>query len=318
MKPKEILVFGATGQIGRHLLRKLAKNNFKLTVVTRNLHRKGYILKSQANAGWINIIEIETFNFEKLNEIFKGKDICINLIGILNEKKKSSFHNIHTELPEMLAQLSKNNNLKQFVHLSALGIENALNSKYAQSKFNGENKIKKTFSNFVILKPSIIYSVDDNFSTMLMRMLKYLPLFPIYFEGKTNFHPLHVSDMTEIIEKVIKEEICSESIECIGPESITFKEILNKIMISLDIKRILMPVPYFIAQLMAKLFEISMRNPLLTSDQLILLQKNNSPTGKYKTNLELNLNSNIKFFDKEILKYSYMWKENGEFSRKKN
>ena len=107
MKPKEILVFGATGQIGRHLLRKLAKNNFKLTVVTRNLHRKGYILKSQANAGWINIIEIESFNLEKLNKIFKDKEICINLVGILNEKNKSSFHNIHTEFPKILAQLSK-------------------------------------------------------------------------------------------------------------------------------------------------------------------------------------------------------------------
>ena len=177
MKPKEILVFGATGQIGRHLLRKLAKNNFKLTVVTRNLHRKGYILKSQANAGWISVIELESFNFERLNKIFKGKDICINLIGILNEKNKSSFHTIHTELPQVLAQLSKKNNLKQFVHLSALGIENALNSKYALSKFNGENKIKKIFSNYVILKPSIIYSVDDNFSTMLMRMLKFLEIF---------------------------------------------------------------------------------------------------------------------------------------------
>ena len=60
MKPKEILVFGATAQIGRHLLRKLTKKNFKVTVVTRNIHRKAYILKSQANAGWLNIIELNS------------------------------------------------------------------------------------------------------------------------------------------------------------------------------------------------------------------------------------------------------------------
>ena len=84
MKPKEILVFGASGQIGRHLLRKLTRKNFKVTVVTRNLHRKAYILKSQANDGWINIIELDTFKPEKLREIFKNKDICINLIGILH------------------------------------------------------------------------------------------------------------------------------------------------------------------------------------------------------------------------------------------
>ena len=86
MKPKEILVFGASGQIGRLLLRNFAKKNFKVTVITRNLHRKAYILKSQANAGWLNIFELDSINNNKLNEIFKNKDICINLIGILNEK----------------------------------------------------------------------------------------------------------------------------------------------------------------------------------------------------------------------------------------
>ena len=110
MKPTEILVFGASGQIGRHLLRKLAKKNFKLTVVTRNLHRKAYILKSQANAGWLNIIELDSFNYEKLKQIFKNKDICINLIGVLNQKSKNSFYNIHTLLPQKLAELSKENN----------------------------------------------------------------------------------------------------------------------------------------------------------------------------------------------------------------
>ena len=129
MKPKEILVFGASGQIGRHLLRKLAKKNFKITVVTRNLHRKAYILKSQANAGWINIIELDSLNNDNLSNVFKNKDICINLIGILNEKNKSSFQNIHCLLPQKLAEFSKKYNLKQFIHISALGIENALESK---------------------------------------------------------------------------------------------------------------------------------------------------------------------------------------------
>ena len=179
MKPREILVFGGSGQLGRHLLRKLTRLNFKVTVVTRNLHRKGYILKSQANAGWIDIIEINSFNYQKLDKLFKNKDICINLIGILNQKNKNSFYNIHTLLPQKLAELSKKNNIKQFIHLSALGIEDATESKYALSKLNGENEIKKILDNYVILKPSIVYSVDDKFSTMLMTILKYSPLFPI-------------------------------------------------------------------------------------------------------------------------------------------
>ena len=318
MKPKEILVFGATGQIGRHLLRKLAKKNFKLTVVTRNLHRKAYILKSQANAGWLNIIELDSFNYEKLKQIFKNKDICINLIGILNQKSKNSFYNIHTLLPQKLAELSKENNLEQFIHISALGIENALQSKYALSKINGEDEIKKIFKKYVILKPSLVYSVDDKFTTMLFKILKLFPIFPLYYKGKTIFYPIHVTDMCEIIEKVILNESNEEIIECIGPEKISFKEIIKRLLKSLDIKRLLVPTPLFIAKIFANFFEMTMKNPLLTKDQLILLNYNNSPSGKYKTNVELKLNTNLKYFDNEILKYSYAWKTGGEFSKKKN
>ena len=317
MKPKEILVFGASGQIGRHLLRKLARKNFRVTAVTRNLHQKAYILKSQANAGWINIVEMGTPDNQKLSKIFQNKDICINLVGILNEKQESSFNNIHCLFPKHLANLSKKYNIKQFIHLSALGVEDALNSKYAQSKFNGENEIKKILQNFVILRPSLVYSVDDKFTTMLMNILKLFPIFPLYYEGKTIFHPIHVVDMCEIIEKVILNEIIGETIECIGPEKISFKEIINRITKSLEIKRLMIPVPLFFAKIFANIFEITMKNPLLTKDQLILLNYNNSPSGKYKTNIDLNLNLNLKYFDEEILKYSYMWKTGGEFSKKK-
>ena len=254
MKPKEILVFGASGQIGRHLLRKLTKKNFKVTVITRNLHRKAYILKSQANAGWLNIVELDSINNNKLNEIFKNKDICINLIGILNEKNKSSFHNVHCLLPKKFAELSKRHNLKQFIHLSALGVDEMAESKYASSKFNGENEIKKIFNKYVILRPSLVYSVDDKFTTMLMSMLKLFPLFPIYYEGKTIFHPIHVSDICEIIENVILNEVNSKTIECIGPEKITIKEILEKLLKTLAIKRMLVPTPLYLAKLIANFF----------------------------------------------------------------
>ena len=271
MKPTEILVFGASGQIGRHLLRKLVRKNFKLTVVTRNLHQKAYILKSQANAGWINIIELKTFNYENLSKIFKDKDICINLIGILNQKNQTSFNNIHTILPKKLAELSKKYNLKQFIHISALGIEEALDSKYAFSKFNGEQEIRKIINNYVILKPSLVYSVDDKFTTMLFNILKLSPIFPIYYNGKTVFHPIHVTDMCEIIENVIQAEIKEETIECIGPEKISFKEIILRLLKSLKINRLIIPTPLFIAKLFASFFELTMANPLLTKDQLILL-----------------------------------------------
>ena len=88
MKPKNCLIFGASGQIGRNLIRKLTKNNYKVTAVTRNLHQKGYVLKTQANPGYIDIVQTSIFDEVKIRKLMKETDICINLIGILYEKNK--------------------------------------------------------------------------------------------------------------------------------------------------------------------------------------------------------------------------------------
>ena len=86
MKAKNCLIFGGSGQIGRNLIRKLTKNNYKVTVVTRNLHQKGYAIKTQANAGYIDIVEANIFDEKKIRKLFSQTDICINLIGILYER----------------------------------------------------------------------------------------------------------------------------------------------------------------------------------------------------------------------------------------
>ena len=133
--------FGGSGQIGRNLIRKLTKTGFRVTVVTRNIHQKSYIIKTQANAGYIDIIESKIFEEQKIREAFKKADICINLIGILFEQKKgNTFKNIHTVFPSLLAKLSKEYNLKHFIHLSALGINEASDSYYAKSKLDGKMK----------------------------------------------------------------------------------------------------------------------------------------------------------------------------------
>ena len=96
MKLKEILVFGASGQIGRHLIRKLTKYNYKVIAVTRNYHQKAYILKTQANPGYLEIVESSIYDFEKLSNLFQKSEICINLVGVLTENKSNTFEKIHS------------------------------------------------------------------------------------------------------------------------------------------------------------------------------------------------------------------------------
>ena len=152
-----------------------------VTAVTRNLHQKGYVLKTQGNPGYLDVIEENIFDEEKLNYLLKNKDICINLIGILFEKRNNTFQNIHVNFPSIISKICKQNNIEQFIHISALGIDNVQDSKYARSKLEGEKEIKLNFLKTTILRPSIVYSVDDNFTTQLMTLLSRLPFFPLYY-----------------------------------------------------------------------------------------------------------------------------------------
>ena len=315
MKAKNCLIFGGSGQIGRNLIRKFTKNNYRVTVVTRNVHQKSYIIKTQANAGYIEIVEANIFEENKIRDLFKNADVCINLIGILFEKKANSFRNIHTIFPSILAKLSKEYNLKHFVHLSALGINDAIDSNYAKSKLEGENRVLKNFPLATILRPSIVYSVDDNFTTNFMTLLKRLPIFPLYYNGKTKFAPIHCSDLTDIIYHVISKNIYSNIIECVGPEILTFRQILEKLLMLINKKRIFFPLPLPIAEVQARFFEL-FPNPLLTRDQLKLLKYDNIVSKKYKTNSDIGIPS-VRYFDEEVKKYCYMWKDGGQFSTEK-
>ena len=316
MKVKNCLIFGGSGQIGSFLIRKLTKNNIKVTVVTRNAHQKGLKIKTQGNAGYIDVKEANIFEEKKIETLFKDADLCINLIGILYEKKRgNTFKNIHTIFPTIISKLCKKYNLKNFIHVSALGINEATDSKYAISKLQGENEILNNFPKTTILRPSIVYSNSDNFSTQFMTLLNRLPIFPLYYSGKTKFMPIHCADLIEIIYFVLVNKVETQVIECIGPEVLTFKEILQILLDLIDKKRFLLPFPTPIAKLTAKFFQL-LPNPLLTEDQLRLLKYDNISSGKYKTNFQIGIPSKLLFKD-EVKKYSFMWREGGQFSTDK-
>ena len=215
----------------------------------------------------------------------------------------------------MISSLCKKHNLSKFIHISALGIEEATNSVYAKSKLKGEDAVRKNFNDAIILKPSIVYSVDDNFTTMLMGLFNILPVFPLYYNGKTKFMPLHCSEICNLIIDLVEDKTSGDTIECVGPEEFTFKQIIIKLLKLIEKKRLLLPVPLFMANVIATLFQI-LPKPLITRDQLKLLSYDNIPSGKYKTNFEINKKFQLKF-EEEVERYCYMWKESGEYSKKK-
>ena len=314
MKQKNCLIWGASGQIGRNLIRKLTKNNFRVTAVTRNSHKNGYILKTQANPGFLDIVETNIFDAEKINQLTRNADLVINLIGILYEESKfNSFENIHVKFPYILSKYCRDNNVEQLIHLSALGIEKAIDSKYAKSKLDGESVLKKNFEKTTIIRPSVVFSVDDNFSTQFMTMLNILPFFPLYYKGQTKFQPIFCSDLTNIIFEIVIKKISAEIIECAGPEILTFENIIKELLKLIEKRRLLVPLPNFIGKY-SSIFLGYFPKPIITLDQFKILKYDNILSDKNKNQKNFNLDS-TSHFSEEVKKYAYMWRDGGQFSK---
>ena len=315
MIKKKILIFGASGQIGRHLIRKLTKNYYKAICHTRNSHRSIF-LKTLGSIGYIDIVESSIFDENKISKLIDEADICVNLIGILFEKNKyNTFSRIHSDFPSFISKLCHNKN-KSLVHLSALALNENMNSIYAKTKISGENKIKENMNNYIIIKPSVVFSVNDNFTTRFMSLLNILPFFPVYYGGKTKFTPIHASDLADFIYFVISREMYKKEFEAIGPDILDFNEIIKILLKSINKKRILLNFPHSLGKLSARILQL-FPNPLLTIDQLELLKYDSVKTENGVSNFDIGFKSTISF-EEGVKKYAYNWRDGGQYSIKKD
>ena len=146
-----------------------------------------------------------------------------------------------------------------------------------------------------------------------MSLLSKLPIMPLYYNGKTRFQPIHVSDLVNIIIELLKQKKNIKFIECLGPDKLTFKEILLLLLKAIDKKRLLIPIPLRIAKISAKFLQL-FPTPLLTEDQLKLLKYDNIQTGKHMTNYDLGIKANKKF-ENVIFEYSYNWMNGGKYNK---
>ena len=311
MKQKIATIFGASGFIGRHLIRRLTKKNYRIIAVTRSPYLHGY-LKPLGNIGQIDLEKVNIFNEEKLSPIIEGSDLVINLVGILFEKKYQKFEDIHSNFPYLLAKLCKKFNIEKLIHISALGIDENQKSAYMNSKKLGEKYILDNFENSFILRPSIIFGPEDNFFNQFASLANFLPFLPLIGGGKNKFQPIYVVDVVKSITSLLNNNISKNKIyELCGPEIFSFEELMQILLKQIKKKRLLLPIPFKIAKYNAKFFQLFPR-PLLTEDQVLMLKQDNIETGKYLTVKDLNIRPSK--LEDILPSYIYRFRKNGQFA----
>jgi NADH dehydrogenase len=312
MKNQICTILGGGGFIGRYLVRNLTKKNYRCIISTRKTFEKGY-LKTQATPGAIELIEWNPNNFSELKEAIKNSDIVINLIGILYETRKQKFYNIHTKIPEVVAKICSETDVKKFIHVSAIGADEKSKSIYQKSKYLGEIKSFSNFKNTVIIRPSVVCGTEDNF-TNLFSKLSILPIIPIVGINY-KFQPILVNDVVDAIVKAIEtKENEGKIYEIGGPKIISFGEMVKSILKTINKKRFIISMPMPIAKIQSTITDLLPIPPILTKDQCeILSEADNIVSNNYLTLKDLDINPAD--VEEEMKKWLWRYKDGGQFAK---
>ena len=285
---KTVCLFGGTGFVGETIVQKLVKKNFRLKIATRNPYQ-AQKLKVYGEAGQIELHKIDLNSHKDFEAFLKNADVCINLVGILYETSYQKFYNLHYQFPkklsEMLSLICPNALL---IHFSALGVKEASDSLYIQSKHKGEEEVKSNFVNHVIIKPSIIVGPKDNFFNMFAKIINILPIVPLV-GSDTKFQPVCVTDVAEAVDYIICNDIKKSTFELAGNKVYTFKQLIELLLKEIRKKRLIIDVPFSFGKFQAFFFQL-LPKPILTIDQVKILEEgDNILSGNEKTFKDLNI-----------------------------
>jgi len=312
MKNQICTILGGGGFIGRYLVRNLTKKNYRCIISTRKAFQKGY-LKTQATPGAIELIDWNPNNFSALKEAIKNSDIVINLIGILYETRKQKFYNIHTNIPEAVAKICLESDVKKFIHVSAIGANENSKSLYQKSKYQGEVKALNNFKNTVIIRPSVVCGTEDNF-TNLFSKLSILPVIPIVGINY-KFQPILVNDVADAIVKSIEmKDNESKIYEIGGPNVISFGDMVKSILKTINKKRFVVSMPMPIAKIQSAITDLLPFPPILTKDQCqILSEADNIVSNDHLTLKDLDIEPSD--VEEEMKKWLWRYKDGGQFAK---
>ncbi len=298
MKKKTITLLGGSGFLAKYCISKLLKDGHKVIVVCRNPYLVGD-LRMMGPLDQLDIFKGNIVNKDSIEPFIRDSDIVINLVGILFEGRgNQTFQNCHVLGAKNIAQLSKKYGVERLIHFSSIGANVDSESKYQKSKGLGEKYITKIFPDSTIIRPSIVFGPGDGFFSVQSRLVKMLPVIPLFGGGKNCFQCVYVKDLAYGLSKIIKlEKTKGQIFEFGGPDILSMKEIYKLIMDTLRVKRILFPLPLFIAFKIGFAMQF-LPNPIITYDQVKLLRQDNIVTEKENTLESLGI---IKHSAKDLL-----------------
>lgn len=270
-----VTVFGGSGFIGRHVVRALARDGWRIRVAVRRPDLAGH-LQPLGGVGQIVATQANVRFPESVVQAARGADAVVNLVGILAESGKQKFEAIQAEGPLLIASAARDGGAARFVQMSAIGADRASRAVYGKTKAAGEQAVLEAIPDAVIFRPSIVFGPEDDFFNRFAAMASYSPALPLVGGGRTRFQPVFVGDVAQAVALALQGGVAggAGAYELGGPDVMTFEEILRYVLAETGRDRALVPLPFGLARLQAKMLQL-LPNPPLTVDQVTMLETDN-------------------------------------------
>lgn len=274
-----VTVFGASGFVGRHTVRVLAQQGFRVRALCRKPNLANFLYPA-GHVGQIQLVKGNIGNDDDVARVLEGAAAAVNATGVLFGHGEQSLEAINADAPGRIARAALKAGVGTLVHISAIGADTEAMSEYARTKGLGERALRDGFPRAVILRPSLVFGPEDRFFNRFAAMARYLPALPLIGGGKTKFQPVFVGDLAAAVARAVGDAATSgRTYQLGGPKVYSFRELIAFILAETGRKRLLVPLPFSLAALQGFFLQLPSFflpiRPLLTVDQVRLLKTDN-------------------------------------------
>jgi uncharacterized protein YbjT (DUF2867 family) len=312
-----VTVFGGSGFLGRNVVRALAKRGYRIRVAVRRPELAGH-LQPLGRVGQIHAVQANLRYPASVEAAMRDSQIAINLVGILAEGGAQSFQAVQAKGAETIAKTASAVSARM-VHVSAIGADENSLSGYGRSKAAGEKAVLAAVPSATILRPSVVFGPEDQFTNRFAALARISPMLPLIGGGVTRMQPVYVGDVaTAVADAVDGKAKSGATYELGGPEVLTLREIMQLILTITERNRMLVPLPFGLAKLQALFLQFAPGALKLTPDQVALLRSDNVVSDAAKA-AGLTLEGlGIAADSMEAIAPQYLWRFRaaGQFQRK--
>jgi NADH dehydrogenase len=309
-------VFGGSGFIGRYVTQRLARAGWRVRVAVRRPNEALFV-RTYGVVGQVEPVQANIRDDASTRRAIAGAEVVVNCVGILVEEGRQRFDAVQGEGAGRVARIAAAEGVRRLVHVSAIGADPDGPSAYARSKAAGEAAVVAAFPGAVILRPSIVFGTEDQFFNRFAAMARLSPIVPVVGPD-TRFQPVYVDDVAAAAVKAATGNVAPGVWELGGPEAASFRELIERMLVVIDRRRMVVGAPWGIARLKARAFDFIQRasfglltNRIITADQVLLLERDNVVAPRARGFAELGIAPTP--MEAVLPDYLYAYRPHGQF-----